>query len=408
MQIRVNRRAVLPWVVLLVVAAVPISAVATDGHQLVGLGALQIGTGGAGVASAKDSTWLLLNPASMITLERRLDFSFEVFAPYRYMEPKGPLLMPMANRFAGKMGDDSIFYIPAMGAIFPTAHGALGVGLFAVNGMGVDYKQSRTLIPRLLGQNFDRRTKYGVMKVALGYAHDLGDGWALGATATLDYARFKTDMLTLNFWETKGGNRTDDVFGAGLTLGIYKEWERFSLGAAYTTPQWMESFSKYKDLLPLPLDIPQSVQAGFAWRITPELEWVADYKFLDWSGVRQIGKPPIKGGFGWEDQHVFKTGLTWQVHPRWTVRAGTSLANSPIDSKIAFANALFPAIVKSHLTAGVSFALTDQSDIHFAYEHAFANTITDSGKGDLFSFAGKGTRIHLRENTFTLQYSYKF
>lgn len=124
----------------------------------------------------------------------------EVFAPYRYLEPEGRLLLPLANRLAGKMEDDSIiFYIPAMGLILPTSGGAFGLGVFAVNGMGVDYDKSRTIVPRIFGNNFDRRTKYGVMKVGFSYAHDLGDGWAVGATVALDYSRFKTDMLTLNF-----------------------------------------------------------------------------------------------------------------------------------------------------------------------------------------------------------------
>ena len=391
---------------LLLIAAT--TAMATDGHQLIGLGALQIGTGGAGVASPKDSTWLLLNPATTVSLERRFDLSMEVFAPYRYLEPEGRLLLPLANRLAGKMEDDSIFYIPAMGLILPTARGAFGLGVFAVNGMGVDYNKSRTIVPRIFGNNFDRRTKYGVMKIGLSYAHDLGDGWAVGATVALDYSRFKTDMLTLNFWETSGGNRQDDSFGIGLTLGIYKKWDRLSLGAAYTTPQWMTKYSKYKDLMPLPLNIPQSFQAGLAYRLHPDLEWALDYKFIDWSGVKQIGNSPIKGGFGWRDQHVIKTGLTWEVNPKWTLRAGFSHGKSPIREDVVFANGLFPAIVESHATFGVSYALSQTSDIHFAYEHAFGKTMTDSGGGDLFSFVGKGSKIHLAENTFTLQYSYKF
>ena len=383
-------------------------AQATDGHQLIGIGALQLGTGGAGVASAKDSTWVLLNPAAITELDRRFDLSIEVFAPYRYLEPKGPRLLPLANRGAGKMSDDSMFYIPAMGLVFPAGDGAFGVGLFAVNGMGVDYRRSRTLIPRLFGANFDRRTKYGVMKLGLSYAHDLRDGWSVGLTATLDYARFKTDMLTLNFWETGGRNRPASAFGAGLTLGVQKRWERLRLGAAYTTPQWMDTMDRYNDLMPLPLDIPQTLQAGLAYDITPKIEWALDYKFIDWSGVKQIGKAPIKGGFGWKDQHILKTGVTWQAHPRWTVRAGASYGKSPIREDVVFANGLFPAIVEMHLTFGLSYALSENTDIHFAYEHAFGNTLTENGRGDLFSVVGKGTKIHLAENTFTVQYSYRF
>jgi long-chain fatty acid transport protein len=395
-------------IVLALLSLVSLPVWATDGHQLAGLGALQTGTGGAGVASAKDSTWMLLNPASIVSLERRFDFSLEVFAPYRYLKPDGPLLIPMANRGAGKMSDDSIFYIPAMGIIIPKGRHYFGAGAFAVNGMGVNYSHSRTLIPRLFGQNFDRQTKYGVMKTGLSYAYEFENGIALGATLTLDYARFRTDMLTLNFWETHGNNRTDDNLGAGLTLGVYKRWERLSLGAAYTTPQWMQDFDKYPDLLPLPMDIPQTVQTGLAYKILPNLEWALDYKYINWAGVEQIGKAPIKGGFGWHDQHVVKSGVTWQVNPKWALRTGVSYGKSPIRRDVVFANGLFPAIVESHAMFGVSYALSKRSDIHFTYEHAFGKTLTDSGKGDIFSFVGKGTKIHLAENTFTAQYSYKF
>ncbi|MBW7863219.1 MAG: hypothetical protein GX580_02455 [Candidatus Hydrogenedens sp.] len=382
-----------------------LSAHATDGHQLIGIGAVQKGTGGAGVASAKDSTWVLLNPGAITDLERRFDFSFETFMPYRTLEPHGLF----ANSFAGKMSDDSIFFIPSMGAIFPTDKGTLGLGLFAMNGMGVDYRASRTILPRLFGHNFDRRTEYGAMKLSGAYAYEFDNGWSLGLALNLNYARFKSDMLTLNFWETQGGNRWDDAFGGGLTLGVQKDWERWRVGAAYSTPQWMDTMGKYKDdLLPLPLDLPQMLQAGAGFDITEDVELVLDYKFIDWSGVTQIGKAPITGGFGWKDQHAVKAGVTWDINDKWTVRAGLSHAESPIDEEVVFANALFPAIVETHATAGFSYAVTENTELHFAWKHAFGNTLTDSGRGDLFSVLGRGTEIHLEENSFTVQYSYKF
>ena len=114
----------------------------------------------------------------------------------------------------------------------------------------------------------------------------------------------------------------------------------------------MTKYSKYEDLMPLPLNIPQSFQAGFAYALRPDLEWVLDYKFIDWSGVEQIGNAPIRGGFGWRDQHVIKTGLTWDVNPKWTLRAGFPHGKSPIREDVVFANGLFPAIVESHATFG--------------------------------------------------------
>ena len=95
-------------------------AMATDGHQMIGLGPIQKGNGGAGVARAKDATWVLVNPAAIVDLDKRFDMSVELFAPVRTLDPNGPLILPLANHFAGEMEDDSVFYIPNMSAVFPS------------------------------------------------------------------------------------------------------------------------------------------------------------------------------------------------------------------------------------------------------------------------------------------------
>lgn len=382
-----------------------LTAGATDGTQLIGVGALQKGTGGAGVASPQDMTWVLLNPASIIDLGCRLDVNVEVFAPYRTMDPKG-----LFGNVTGESYDDSIFYIPSVGYSRACGCGdwAWGLGLYGVSGMGVEYRTSRTILPRLFFQNYDRRTEYSVAALVFGYARDIGDGWTLGVAPRLNFSMFKSDMLTLKFRQADAENGWDTAYGAGMMLGIYKRWERLGIGATYTSRQYMTEFDKYDDLFFESMDLPQSVQAGIAVDISPSLEWVLDYKFINWTGIRQVGNEPITGGFGWEDQHVIKTGLTWYATPKWTFRTGGSFANSPIDEEHVFANGLFPATVKDHASIGFSYAINDKSDFHFTYMHAFNNHLTDNGNGDLFSILGKGTEISLRENTFTFEYSYKF
>lgn len=95
---------------------------ATNGDQLIGIGAVQKATAGAGVASAKDATWVLLNPAAIDDLRLRLDVGLEFFAPERSITPDGPDLedlggQPLANRDAGRMEDSSVFWIPFIGAV---------------------------------------------------------------------------------------------------------------------------------------------------------------------------------------------------------------------------------------------------------------------------------------------------
>ncbi|MFA7693431.1 MAG: hypothetical protein GX117_04500 [Candidatus Hydrogenedentes bacterium] len=380
---------------------------ATDGTQLTGIGAVQQGTAGAGVASPADSTWVLLNPAAIIDLDTRLDVSFELFAPERHNRPRGLF----GNSFAGNMSDNGMFMIPSMGYSHRLEHGrsAWGIGLYGVSGMGVEYKASRAILPRLFLQNGDRRTEYSVAQLVFAYAHRLGDsGWTLAFAPHLNYSMFKSDMLTLSFSTTRGNNHWDDAYGAGFSIGAYKRWDRLSYGLTYTSRQWLTEFKDYKDLFFESMDLPQMVQTGFAYAITPQLQAAIDYKWIDWTGIGQIGVSPIRGGFGWKDQHIIKLGMTWTTPSRWTLRAGFSHAESPIDRRHVFANALFPAITENSAAVGASFRITEQSEIHFAYTHSFENTLTDNGKGDLFSLVGKGSKISLREDEFTVQYTWKF
>ena len=69
------------WTAALLFSAV--AAEATEGINLIGIGPVQQGTAGAGVASAKDSTWLILNPAGLTDVGRQVDASFQYFAPVR-------------------------------------------------------------------------------------------------------------------------------------------------------------------------------------------------------------------------------------------------------------------------------------------------------------------------------------
>ncbi len=392
----------------LVIALFATPALATDGHQMIGLGPIQKGNGGAGVARAKDANWVVMNPATLVDLDKRFDMSIEIFAPVRTMDPNGPLILPIANHFASEMEDDSMFYIPTMSAAFPLKRGTLGFGMYGVNGMGVDYARSRTIIPQIFGKNFDRRTEYSVARLALAYGYEFDNGWSVGAGIGLTYTRFKTDMLTLGFWQTEGENEWDGAIGGSFILGVRKSWDRFAIGASYNSPQWMQRMDDYKDLMSLDLDLPQTIQAGIAWDIRDDLELVVDYKWLNWSGVEAIGGPAVYGGFGWSDQHVIKAGLTWSPLEKWTFRTGVSFGNSPIEDDDVFANALFPAVVEDHYSIGFTHKVTEKTDLHFTYMHAVKNAMTENGKGGLFSLPGYGTKISLMENSYLFGVTHHF
>jgi long-chain fatty acid transport protein len=400
------------WILALLVVAWN-GADATDGHQLIGIGAVQKSTAGAGVASPKDSTWALLNPAGIALLDRRADLSVELFAPDRSIEPAGPGLSALggaslANNSAGRSSDDSVFIIPSLGMVSPIGKGACGIGLYGVSGMGVDYANPRTTIPAMSGESYDRRTEYAVAKLALAYAVPVAAGVYAGGALNGDYARFRSDMLTATYQQTKGAFRWDESLGGGFQVGLLKKWEKIALGGTYISRQWVQTMDLYDDLLSESLDLPQMVQVGVAWDVLPAVELLADYKYINWSGVPQLGNAPAEGGFGWEDQNVVKLGVRWQAGDALVLSAGYSHGNSPIEEDVVFANALFPAIVEDHVTAGVGLSLSDSMQLQVTYMHAFENTLRDNGQGDMYSQAGAGTEISLEEDSFALELAGSF
>jgi len=395
------------------------SAFAADGNELVGIGAVQIGTAGAGIAAPKDATWSFLNPASMVDLERRIDIGVETLMLERKVDPRGPLvilnfqtpsediLLSLANNDAGPMSDSSPIFSPILGVIWPFEDFTLGVGAFGVQGNAVEYPRSRS-IPGRRRNNGDRRAELQTLKIPIAIAHRFSNDWAVGAALLGVYTRLRTDSLTIRITPTEGDYEWDDSYGLGAKFSLYRRWDKWSFGATYTTRQWTTEFSKYKDLITKHLDYPQTFQVGIAYRPSRLWELVADYKFIDWSGVSVIGREAVRGGLNWDDQHIVKVGATYRASRLWTFRMGFSYGDSPVPDNAVFTNVLFPAITEKHVAAGLTYRITPKADLHLAYLHGFRNTVKENGKGDIFSIGGRGTEFSFKQDSVAVELSYKF
>ncbi|MEN7973523.1 MAG: outer membrane protein transport protein [Verrucomicrobiota bacterium] len=327
----------------LVATAVALAAVATqihatEGINLIGIGPIQQGTAGAGVASAKDSTWLILNPAGLTDVEMGVDASMQVFAPVRTLGP---------------MEDDSMFVIPSISSSFGCCHGEngyLGLGLYGTSGMGVDYG------PGMM-------TELSIAKMTATYAYEFDDsGLSVGAGPIFVLSRFKTDLMGMSGdWDT--------AYGAGAIIGVNQRIDRLTLGASYMTEQFMSDFDDYSMMMSESLNLPQQLTLGAAFNVLDNVELVLDYRWLGWSDLDVFGDL-----FGWEDQHIVKAGATWGVNDALTLRGGISHGESPIDENSSPMNAFFPAIMETHLTCGASYAW-EKWAVHGAYIHALENEV---------------------------------
>ena len=167
--------------------------------------------------------------------------------------------------------------------------------------------------------------------------------------------------------------------------------------------QWIEQFDDYNALLGDSLNLPQQVTVGAAYALLPQLEVVLDYRWVGWDDLDTLGDT-----FGWENQNIVKLGATWEVDADWTLRGGISHGNSPIDGDAAFGNALFPAVIKTHLACGASYTL-EQWSLNLAYVHALEETVTANGQdaGPLQPLA-TGTEISMSQDSLTLGLAYRF
>jgi long-chain fatty acid transport protein len=374
--------------------AVSASSYATDGINLIGIGPVQQGSAGAGVASAKDSTWLLLNPAGLTDLGSRADASFQVFAPNRSLSSN-------LSGGAGKQTDDSIFFIPEISASFDAGDGShWGIGLYGTSGMGVDYDFGRIgadtnndQFPDTPQNQFDQMTQLSVAKLTLTYARELDNGWSVGGGPVFVLSFLRTDMLNPQFIPQSG--EWDTAVGAGFIFGVNKKVnDKLSLGASYLSEQFMTEFGEYDGLLDGSLNLPQQLTVGFAYNVLTNVEVAVDYKWIGWGQLDTLGDQ-----FGWEDQNIVKAGVSWDVNERLTLRSGISHGNSPIgDGYTAFANALFPAIMETHLAGGFSYQF-DAFRLDLTYTHAL-----DASRYD----AATGTDISMYQNSLTIGAGWEF
>lgn len=378
---------------------------AADASELNGIGALQKARGGAGVASPQDASWSLLNPASIVDLDRRIDSYIDFIVFTSEAEPRGfPLV---TNPFAGELSDTNFIQAPAIGIIWPLKHGTLGLGVYGTQGTAGDYARPRTTVA-ILG-NGDRRSEQQIVRIPLSYGYKFDNGWAVGASVVPIVTRLRTDSLTLRLREAKGNNDWDLALGIGFQLGLYRRWDKWSVGGTYSTRGWMQDYDKYKDdIITQNLDMPQKVQIGLAWRPVPKIEFVADYKWIGWNGTNLFEHKSVQGGLGWKNQHIVKVGAQWDINTRFSLMAGGSYGKSPIEGEDVFINALTPALSEWHATAGFTWNVNDEHALTLALVHVLPESKTENGRGDIFSFLAKGTKARYREDSVTIQYAWKF
>lgn len=411
------------------------AASATEGYFQNGIGARHKGLAGAGVADGRDATSVSLNPAGIVRAGNELDFSASLFAPFRKFEGSGfPGFTPLGT----VESERELFVVPNMARNWKITGSpwldAFTLSMSGNGGMNTTYKPMPRTSPPCPpgGAGVYCGGKAGVdltqILISAGAAKRFGN-FSVGIAPTLAVQFFEAEGLGLFTGASLNGakmtdNGHDIAFGGGLRAGV--EWSvapGFRVGVAGATPIWSQPFGDYKGLFAEggDFDIPANIQAGIAVDLSPNFTVMLDYRHIWFSSVDSVGNPSTNAllgipfgasngpGFGWDDVDSFKVGMEWRATDKATLRAGYSYNTQPVKSRDVMLNILAPAVSQHHITAGMTYRMSDNWDMEFAGMYSPRGSVSGPELDPPFG-AGVAHTIDLSMYQFeaTIGFKYRF
>jgi long-chain fatty acid transport protein len=449
---------------LLAIAGIASPALATNGMNLEGYGPIATGMGGASMAFDNGAGAMMNNPATlgMMGQGRALGIALG------FLGPDVKSSVPAFGLNAPSGGD--AYYMPAVGYLQKNGGLTFGVGVYSQGGMGTEYTAGsflamgtgdkvrsevgvgRVIIPLAYNVN-DSLTVGGSLDwvwatMDIKMAASLADfnAMATGMTAGMQGAMgglvgFGANTFRLDF--SDNNDFSGAAFGSGFAgkLGMtYKVSPVMSIGATYHTKTNLgdmetgaagATFSAFNNGTALGAPVggkitihdfqwPETYGIGMAYQATDKLMVAADYKRLNWSkvmkdfkmtystanlGTGQTESADFTISQNWADQDIFMIGAAYRLNDALTLRVGGNFADNPIpDNRV---HPLFPAIVKSHYTAGVGYMLNKQSGIDFAMVYAPEVSVTGTqATGTQGSGVGGNQGVNIKHSQFSWQVQY--
>lgn len=225
---------------------------------------------------------------------------------------------------------------------------------------------------------------YGVA-AKLGAVYRYDENLTFGATY---HTKTSLGDLEADIAKMRMGVSIDPGIFVGSPTGTYQDMNMLVKGSV-----------KIKDF-----QWPAMIGAGVAYRPVEELLLAMDVKYILWSGVMDDFRMVFKaddsqenGPFAglemeasllqeWEDQVVIAFGGAYDATEDLTLRAGYNFGKNPVPDK--YLNALFPAIVESHLTFGAGYRINESITGNAAFVYGFESEYKYPGNGSTIPEVG--------------------
>ncbi len=385
-------------------------AFATNGMFVHGIGQSAKGSGGAGIAYPQDSLAAGTNPAGMSFIGNRADGGLEIFIPNRSMEAKEKDwdFRPFGPDLSGDIDGNTpnSFLVPEGGYNMDMPNGSawsFGISMFGNGGMNATYDR-HPMVQAAVGAaagaaaaaqdpslfpfpNGNTTSKIDLLQAfAMPTAsYKINENHAVGVSLIVAWQSF--ELINNLFPGTMNGAGHQSSWGVGGKIGWQGRINDYiTLGATYQSRISMSKMDDYKHALSADdghLDIPATAGVGIAVNATDQLDILFDVTWINYSddsGI--IGISTNDGGFGWDDQTIFKLGAVYKYSDDLTLRAGWNYAENPLPSGNpfdGFVSTIVPATVEHHLTIGFTKAINEDFSITGSYMHAFSKDHTAGG-----------------------------
>ncbi|HQS72878.1 MAG TPA: outer membrane protein transport protein [Sulfurovum sp.] len=393
---------------------------ATNGDNLIAVGAKARGMGGTGIAVSHGAESSLGNGAMITSVEgTEIDFGGTIFLPDIETTITG------FNPGFGVNFTDPSFTSDADTNMIPEVsivhkineNWYIGVGMWGTAGLGVDYSNATGGA----FNNFNMVTNLQLLQFGVPIAYKT-EGLSLAVTPVMQYGNLDINYDSTALGGSSVGAGLAQDFGFGYNLGLAYDFAAqgmagLTFGATYKSSIEMEykhqlttavgPFTMGQPLTLLPngdkLEQPSEYGLGLAY-VMGQHTFAFDYKNIQWSDAKGYQD------FGWEDQDVYAFGYQY-TQDNWALRAGYNYADSAVvegmDPRLNFFNLLgFPATAQSHYTLGGSYGITEAFSVDLAYVYAPTTTETY----DISALFGPGANVSTdhREDSLSIQLAYKF
>lgn len=370
---------------LFTLSLLPLTAHATNGDNLIGVGPISRAMGGVGIASPQDAiSATFANPAAMCFTDccdlSQFDFAATLFSPTidgKITIAPGPGEVVMEHE-----ADKKTYLVPAFG--FTTALGdktRFGLSAYGITGLGVDHTDSD------VGANVAAdNTQLMILKAAPTLAYEVSDKFSIGAALHV-----VNSTLDLSQGSSAG-------YGYGVQLGALYHLDSIHLGLTYLSPVAADHKNVYdldqdgrKD--DFELEAPQQLGLGIAYEPNSSFMVELNTKWINWSNATGYDD------LDWDDQIAVAIGIQYKPIDDLALRVGYNYAESQIDGHTfdgddtvniqgKQVNAYgfeslriigFPAAVEHHVTVGLGYNITEFVTVNFGYMHAFKDSVKSTG-----------------------------